>query len=61
MIEKVFFDTNLFIYAYTTNEPKKSNAVPNLFPGMFRKKEHRYQFAGTIRILCGYGVTPVSP
>jgi predicted nucleic acid-binding protein len=27
MIEKVFFDTNLFIYAYTTNEPEKSDAI----------------------------------
>jgi predicted nucleic acid-binding protein len=31
MIEKVFFDTNLFIYAYTTNEPEKSDALRAFF------------------------------
>jgi predicted nucleic acid-binding protein len=31
MIEKVFFDTNLFIYAYTTNEPEKSDAIRAFF------------------------------
>jgi predicted nucleic acid-binding protein len=31
MIEKVFFDTNLFIYAYTTNEPEKAEAVRAFF------------------------------
>jgi predicted nucleic acid-binding protein len=31
MIEKVFFDTNLFIYAYTTNEPEKGNAIRAFF------------------------------
>jgi predicted nucleic acid-binding protein len=31
MIEKVFFDTNLFIYAYTTNEPEKSEIIRAFF------------------------------
>ncbi|MDR1626593.1 MAG: PIN domain-containing protein [Spirochaetia bacterium] len=31
MIEKVFFDTNLFIYAYTTNEPEKTEAIRAFF------------------------------
>jgi predicted nucleic acid-binding protein len=31
MTEKVFFDTNLFIYAYTTNEPEKSDTIRSFF------------------------------
>jgi predicted nucleic acid-binding protein len=38
MIEKVFFDTNLFIYAYTINEPEKTDIIRAFFQEFSAKK-----------------------
>jgi predicted nucleic acid-binding protein len=37
MTERIFFDTNLFIYAYTTNEPEKSDIIRAFFQECSKK------------------------
>jgi predicted nucleic acid-binding protein len=40
MIDKVFFDTNIFVYAYTSNDEHKHNTILELFVKLKAANSH---------------------